>query len=89
LPPEGVPLEVHRSQRIQQLHGDADTIIEKMRQASYAAADQLENALHDSIIPLPARDPGERMLRRDELKSVLAGAKGDALMQIPAGMPNF
>ena len=81
LPPEGVSLEAHRSTQVSQVHGDASTIIEKMRQASYAAADQLENALHDSIIPVPARDPGERMLRRDELKSVLLGAKGAALVQ--------
>jgi len=80
LPPEGVTLEAHRAAQIQQLTGDAHTIIEKLRQASYSAADALENTLHDAILPTPSKESGERMLRRDELSRVLAGAKGQAMI---------
>jgi len=40
----------------------------------------LENALQDSIFPSPQRDPGARMLVRDELRSVLAGARGQVML---------
>ena len=76
---EDLPKEFRNKYAIETQAG-AVAVVEGLREAANALADRLEGALGQAMMPPPARDIGERQLRRSELGMMLGGASGPALI---------
>ena len=74
-----LPQEFRNKYAVETRAGAAE-VVEALRQAANVAADRVEDALARAMIPPPARDAGERQLRRQELAMMVGGASGQALL---------
>ncbi len=61
-------------------HAAAKTLLEKLNTGAHAAHSQLESALTTALLPAPHRDPAQRLLVRDEIRTRYSRLDGQALV---------
>jgi len=70
----------HRFDAAVKLQDTTKTLIAKYHEGAQAAAGRLEGALVNGLLPRPVADSGQRMLARDEIRTLIGNRSGTAMV---------
>jgi hypothetical protein len=70
----------HRLLEGNERHSTATTMMKKLNDGAHAAHDQLESVLTSALLPGPHKDPAQRLLIRDGLRTRYAHLDGERLV---------